>query len=103
MAARAGRPPDAGASGAGRAHGIRTGGAGSHWRRGLGGLLTRELLAQAARMGYEQVELEVDCENGAARALYESCGFREYGVLERAFLLRNGTCHDECRMVCRLR
>ncbi len=54
-------------------------------------------------MGYEQVELEVDCENGAARALYESCGFREYGVLERAFLLRNGTCHDECRMVCRLR
>lgn len=75
----------------------------AHWRRGLGGLLTRELLAQAARMGYEQVELEVDCENGAARALYESCGFREYGVLERAFLLRDGTCHDECRMVCRLR
>lgn len=75
----------------------------SHWRRGLGGLLTRELMAQAADAGYEQVELEVDCENAAARALYESCGFRSYGVLEHAFLLRNGTCHDECRMVCRLR
>lgn len=74
----------------------------SHWRRGLGGLLTRELLAQAACAGFGQVELEVDCENAAARALYESCGFRAYGVLERAFLLRDGTYHDECRMVCRL-
>lgn len=44
-------------------------------REGLGRTLLRRFLAHAARLGAEQIFLEVRVSNGAAVALYESEGF----------------------------
>jgi RimJ/RimL family protein N-acetyltransferase len=42
--------------------------------------LLNELLARAERVdGLRQLQLMVDSSNGAARKLYESVGFRQYG------------------------
>jgi ribosomal protein S18 acetylase RimI-like enzyme len=46
--------------------------------RGVGGLLVRELLAEAARQGIAQVSLSVEVDNPALR-LYERLGFERIG------------------------
>ncbi len=46
--------------------------------RGVGGLLVRELLAEAARQGIAQVSLSVEVDNPAQR-LYERLGFERVG------------------------
>ena len=38
--------------------------------------MTTALAAEAARRGAQQVFLQVEADNTAARALYERCGFR---------------------------
>jgi ribosomal protein S18 acetylase RimI-like enzyme len=45
-------------------------------RAGLGGALTRELLASAAARAVSKVFLQVEVDNEAARRLYERAGFR---------------------------
>lgn len=48
--------------------------------RGVGRALLNELLTRAARVeGLRQIQLMVDSGNAAARKLYESVGFRQYG------------------------
>ncbi|CAB3785007.1 GNAT family N-acetyltransferase [Paraburkholderia fynbosensis] len=48
--------------------------------RGVGRALLNELLARAERVdGLRQLQLMVDSSNEAARKLYESMGFRQYG------------------------
>lgn len=54
-------------------------------RRGIGRALVRHVIAQAAREpGLEQLVLTVTDTNAAARTLYESEGFRSFGVEPRA-------------------
>jgi len=66
---------------------------------GVGHALVSAVLARAARMsGIRQVNLGVNAANSAALALYESCGFKPFGV-ERGFMLLNGELHDEVHMV----
>ena len=45
-------------------------------RTGLGTVVTTALVAEAARRGAQQVFLQVEEDNTAARALYARCGFR---------------------------
>ncbi|MGM1028718.1 MAG: ribosomal protein S18-alanine N-acetyltransferase [Actinomycetota bacterium] len=53
--------------------------------RGIGRALLAELLAEAERRGVRELFLEVRADNPAARALYESVGFREIGVRPRYY------------------
>lgn len=57
-------------------------------RRGLGLLVLKALLAEAAAAGAERATLEVAAGNTAARALYQRLGFREAG--RRPGYYRNG-------------
>jgi RimJ/RimL family protein N-acetyltransferase len=72
----------------------------SHCRKaGIGRSLVSVALARAARIpGVRQVNLGVNAANSAALALYESLGFKPFGV-ERGFLLLEGKLHDEIHMV----
>lgn len=57
-------------------------------RRGLGLLVLRALLAEAAAGGAQRATLEVAAGNAAARALYRRLGFRQAG--RRPGYYRNG-------------
>jgi len=57
-------------------------------RRGLGRRVLQGLLAAAGSCGVERATLEVASDNGAARALYGGCGFRDAGI--RRGYYRNG-------------
>lgn len=54
-------------------------------RRGVGERLLRLVLQCAAKMGIENVFLEVRENNNAAIALYRACGFTQVGVRERYY------------------
>jgi RimJ/RimL family protein N-acetyltransferase len=59
--------------------------------RGLGAALVRAALDHArSRPGVRLVQLTVSEGNRAARALYERCGFVEFGVEPRAMALNGG-------------
>jgi ribosomal-protein-alanine N-acetyltransferase len=51
----------------------------ARWHRGLGRALLNEALRRSRALGAIVVWLEVRPSNGAARALYESFGFKEVG------------------------
>lgn len=51
--------------------------------RGVGRALMQELTAAAAQVGVEVLTLDLRGDNLPAAALYESFGFRRYGLLER--------------------
>jgi len=64
----------------------------------------RQLVSQAldyafATLGVRQVNLGVNKSNLQAIALYETLGFKTFGV-EEDFLLVDGVLHDEVLMVC---
>lgn len=62
--------------------------------RGVGRALLDELLARASRVqGLRQIQLLVGSRNEAARKLYESFGFRQYGC-EVGALNVDGVFHD---------
>ena len=70
--------------------------------RGLG--VGRELVSQAldyafSTLGVRQGTLGVNKSNLSAIALYETLGFKTFGV-EEDFLLVDGVLHDEVHMVC---
>jgi RimJ/RimL family protein N-acetyltransferase len=68
-------------------------------RQGLGRLLVRHALAEAAATpGLRQVTLGVHAGNHAARALYESLGFIAWGTEPEAAWV-DGEPHDETWMV----
>lgn len=68
------------------------------WHRGLGSVLTEEVLRAAKDLGYEQVELGVFEDNLRAEALYKKFGFEEWGRMKNAFKLKDGTYRDEIQM-----
>jgi ribosomal protein S18 acetylase RimI-like enzyme len=68
-------------------------------RRGVGRALIRYLVAAAQReSGLEQLELTVTQTNDSARSLYESEGFRSFGVEPRAIRV-DGRYYDKNHMV----
>ncbi|NOU98577.1 GNAT family N-acetyltransferase [Paenibacillus planticolens] len=70
--------------------------------QGLGKSLMLELISKARDCeGIEQINLAVISENVIARKLYDSLGFKVYGVEQRA-LKYNGKYFDEDYMVLRL-
>jgi ribosomal protein S18 acetylase RimI-like enzyme len=68
-------------------------------RRGVGRALIRHVVAVAQREpGLEQLVLTVTQTNDAARALYESEGFRSFGIEPRAIRI-DGRYYDKNHMV----
>jgi len=61
-----------------------------YWGLGIGRALTESCIEMAKKAGYLQLELEVVGDNKSAVALYESCGFVEYGRNPRGFKNREG-------------
>ena len=66
---------------------------------GLGTLLTLKALQIAKEIGYTQVELGVYSDNFCAIHVYEKCGFKRYGVLDKSFRLEDGSFRAEILMV----
>lgn len=60
----------------------------AYWGLGIGGALLAACLECAKKAGYEQLELEVVAENGAAVAMYKRAGFTEYGRNPKGFKSR---------------
>lgn len=62
-----------------------------YWGLGVGSHLLSAIEHGAREMGYEQLELEVVCENQRGLALYQKYGFEIYGTRDRCFKYRDGT------------
>ena len=60
------------------------------WNNGIGTILTLKALQIAKDIGYTQVELGVYSDNFGAIHVYEKCGFKRYGVLDKSFRLEDG-------------
>lgn len=61
-----------------------------YWNQGVGTGILGELIKEAEKAGYDQLELEVDCGNEQAVRLYQKLGFRIYGTRERTFKFKDG-------------
>ena len=56
-----------------------------YWNNGIGSTLIKEIIKEAKKMGYEQIELGVFSDNEKARRLYERSGFEVWGKNKSAF------------------
>lgn len=63
----------------------------AYWGLGIGSHLLAAIKKEAPKMGYEQLELEVVCENERGLALYKKYGFKIYGTREYSFKYRDGS------------
>lgn len=66
---------------------------------GLGKLILKRLLTEVRNLGFEQAELRVVGNNKRAYRLYESLGFKEYGMFPNANKYDDGTYTDDIFMV----
>lgn len=69
-----------------------------YWNNGIGSTLIKEIIKEAKKMGYEQIELGVFSDNEKARRLYERNGFEVWGKNKNAFKLKDGRYCDEIIM-----
>ena len=69
--------------------------------KGIGQALMEAALARAGELDIRQVNLGVNVIGEAAIALYESCGFRRFGVEKDAYKVGDRF-YDVAYMVCRL-
>lgn len=69
-----------------------------YWNRGIGSTLIKEILKEAKKIGYEQIELGVFSDNEKAKILYEKNGFEVWGKNKNAFKLKDGRYCDEVIM-----
>lgn len=69
------------------------------WDVGLGTRLMRCALDWAKSVGFSQIELGVFADNVRAVHLYSKLGFRQTGIIPRAFRLDDGTFRDETQMM----
>jgi ribosomal protein S18 acetylase RimI-like enzyme len=70
-----------------------------YWHLGIGTLLLTEIIECAEKAGYEQLELEVSCENERAVSLYRRLGFEVFGTRERSFKFKDGTYSSDYLML----
>ena len=76
---------------------------GSRWQgAGIGRRLCEELVATARRAGVEKLTIDFRADNVRAQSLYESIGFRRYGVLGD-FVVAGGQRFDRMMYVLDLR
>lgn len=68
------------------------------WGKGIGNILLDEIIKEAAKMGYEQIELGVYSDNVKAQSLYKKHGFEVWGNVKNAYNLNDGTYRDEIMM-----
>ena len=73
----------------------------NHQRRGLARTLMGALIAEAGTLGLLQLELTVEANNHAARALYDGLGFVEFGLRPRSVII-DGEPRDDALMLLRL-
>jgi RimJ/RimL family protein N-acetyltransferase len=66
----------------------------AHQGRGIGRRLVRAAVAEARARGARRLRLRVLGPNGAARRVYEACGFVVEGVLREEFLLDDAYVDD---------
>lgn len=66
---------------------------------GLGRIMIETVVEVAEKLGYEQIELEVVEGNDRAKHVYESLGFKPFGVRPHALKYKDGTYADETLMV----
>lgn len=71
----------------------------AYWNSGLGKCMLKEVIDCAAKTIFAQLELGVFRENFRAIHLYEKCGFVQWGMLPRAFRLKDGAYRDEIQMI----
>lgn len=69
-----------------------------YWNNGIGNALIKEIIEQAKKIGYEQIELGVFSDNTKAIYLYKKHGFEVWGSTKNAFKLKDGTYRDEIIM-----
>ena len=69
---------------------------------GVGEAMLRKLMAEAKKLGYETMELEVTENNLRARGLYEKLGFTPYGRLENSMKYPDGSYKNSIYMVKKL-
>ena len=55
-------------------------------------------MKEAENMGYEQIELALFSNNEKAKHIYEKHGFEVWGIMKRAFKLKDGTYYHEINM-----
>lgn len=73
-----------------------------YWRLGIGSHLLSEIIQCSREMGYEQLELEVVCENERGLVLYDKFGFESYGRREHSFKYRDESYADMYLMMLKL-
>lgn len=73
-----------------------------YWNFGIGTILLTNLLKNAKLAGFEQIELEVCCENKRAITLYEKLGFKVYGTRKNSFKYKDGSYSDDYLMALEL-
>lgn len=66
---------------------------------GLGRILIENVVEVAEKLGYEQMELEVVEGNDRAKHVYESLGFKPFGVRPHALKYKDGMYANEILMV----
>lgn len=66
---------------------------------GLGSRMLEIALEQAKQNGLEQLELGVFSDNERAIGLYTKYGFQKFGIVPRAYKLKDGSYRDEITMV----
>ena len=69
------------------------------WRQGIGSALMERLVAAAAQLGYEQLELTVSASNRRALNLYLKYGFKVYGTRPHGMKHGDGVYDDDYLMV----
>ena len=74
-----------------------------YWGLGIGTAMIKYMTELAAKIGWDQVDLEVVAENVGAQALYKKCGFIETGRRHDALRFDDGTYHDEILMYKKLK
>ena len=69
------------------------------WRQGIGSALMERLIASAAQLGYEQLELTVSASNRRALNLYLKYDFKVYGTRPHGMKHGDGVYDDDYLMV----
>ena len=70
-----------------------------YWGKGIGKILTNEIIEFAKQCKYEQIELVVVNSNERAIKLYEIFGFKKFGTFVNSFKYPDGTYDDGIYMI----